>query len=166
MTYFIVISILFTLYCLWNYHRQLTVLVPSGSVAWDGSMMYPPGQHQIPLTYEIHSLAPRITYFGQDESGKVQVIVPPQNSFEHVPTFRKRIALEWKPDENRILVFLKSGDVVDQIAKLLSVNLKTDLTKYAEKFGIVVVNTEGFGKKPGNAESDSVELGDGVEIEY
>src|SRR5260370_39136593 len=164
---FLVLSGLFTVFCWYSYHKDLRVFVQHDAVAWDGSIMYPPGQHEIPYGYEIVFLKPRITYFGQDESGKVHVIPPEDKtylSFERkpdLPNFRKRIAIEWQPDEKNILTFLKSGDVKQKIAELLSVNLRVDLSKYAEKFGMIILNTEGLGKQSG-----SVELGDGVEIPY
>ncbi len=193
MAYFFIFVVLFTAWSVYSYYKKQTVMVPVGSVAWDGEETYPPGEQQIPYHYQIINTEERITAFGVDILGTVSIIdtstresgwtSDAQDSpegrmfsfgnsgkdvFQSVKTrtreaFKYRYIIVWKPNPARIRQFMNAGDVEQRFAELLRTIPDLEMANYADILGIEVIRWDTPKKRQ---ESGSIELGDDVEIPY
>jgi hypothetical protein len=171
---------------------QRLSVVPTGSIAWDGSTVHPEGA-QLPAKYELINIEERITAFGVDVLGLVSVIdtdssetsyadeeghtekgpiskrtVSGKSGNQSVMTrqsaeFKHRYVIVWKPNVERIRQFVKSGNIEAKIAELLRTIPDLDMNQYADILGITIVRWETPKKRRA---AGSIDLGDGVEIPY
>ncbi|HVT02966.1 MAG TPA: hypothetical protein VHL58_06270, partial [Thermoanaerobaculia bacterium] len=76
MTYFVILMFIIAVsaYAFWKYQQDLIVMVPTGSVGWDGEELYPAGTYQTPYQVQIINIEDRITTFGVDVLGTVSII--------------------------------------------------------------------------------------------
>ncbi|HYK01338.1 MAG TPA: hypothetical protein VE974_06250 [Thermoanaerobaculia bacterium] len=193
LTVFIVIAIFSYSYYVKQYVNASMVKVPTGSVAWDGETVYPAGSVHLPFKYQLIDIEERITTFGVDVLGLVSVVdtfsdesgyateeghndkgpfgkqtISGKSGNQIVTTrqsaeYKYRYIIVWKPNLDRIRQFVKSGNIPDRIAELLRTIPDLNMSAYADTLGITVVRWDTPKKK---TVTDSVDLGDGVEIPY
>lgn len=160
LSLFILLVVVWTVVMIVRYQNKLNVFIQPGFAAWDGKTAYVPGQNQIPFEYKLVELKEKVSQFAIDQSGNCRIF-----DSQSPLKFKKRFAIEWRANPQKLDAFLPTevdSGVEKLMAEVFTLNPDADLERYAEKWGIIVIYSEGLGSPDGG----SISLGDDVKIPY
>jgi hypothetical protein len=157
---FILLVVVWTVVMIVRYQNKLNVYIQPRFAAWDGKTVYVPGQNQIPFEYKLVELKEKVSQFAIDQSGNCRIF-DSQSPLKFKKAVRDRMATKSSKARGIPSHRSRSG-VVKLMAKVSTLNPDANLDRYAEKWGIIVIYSEGLGTPDGG----SITLGDDVKIPY
>jgi hypothetical protein len=117
--------------------------IPPRHVGYDGEKLYEPGHYKTIYQVQIVDLSPRLTT---------------------VKSGNRTLILTWVPDRQNLPAFFRNLNLTAAIVQLYASLPNPDLPHYEALWGFKVTKIDGDAPKEKGPES--IELGEGIELQY